>query len=123
MAKDRRIKGCPNPGCDRCVNIKKFKYKPIDVYCTVCQTELVHICAECLCQIEDLGPEHRICMRCESKRNQRVEKFKALTKKTVDKVGDVAADVAVKANDLANATADNVKEKLDDIKKQKRYGK
>lgn len=84
MAKDKRIKGCPNLICKRYK--KEHKYKVTDNYCTICGTELVYVCAECFEKIEDEGPEKRLCATCEAKHTERKE----AVKKGTDKVKNMA---------------------------------
>lgn len=79
--KDRRIKNCPNPSCER--SIQKHKYCADDVYCSVCAEELVFVCSKCGAKIDDQGPEHRTCAACTAK----VDDRKDSAKKTATKVG------------------------------------
>lgn len=67
--KDKRIKGCPNPECDK--NAKKFRYKSDDTYCTHCGQGLVFVCAKCFKKIDHEGVEHKICAHCEAATEQR----------------------------------------------------
>ncbi len=80
---DTRKKGCPNEGCKH--HEKKIKMKAEYRYCPLCGAELVYVCAKCFDEIEDLGPKHKICKRCEieakDKRDQVVDKVKGGAKK------------------------------------------
>ena len=74
MAKDNRKKGCPNTACE---NNKNNVSQRADVnFCPKCGTPLVFVCAKCFSEIEDLGPEHRICARCEAVADQNLDRIK-----------------------------------------------
>lgn len=85
--KDKRIKRCTNPTCER--YITKYKYKATEKYCSLCGNSLVFVCGDCFDKIEDEGPQHRICARCEAIRADRKEK--------AAEYGKAAKDMAVKA--------------------------
>ena len=60
--KDKRIKGCPEPGCAR--HNEHYKYKPSDRFCTLCGSQLVFVCAKCFKEIEDTEDQRRYCENC-----------------------------------------------------------
>lgn len=64
-SKDKRIKGCPEPGCAR--HIEHYKYKPDDCFCTLCGSKLVYVCAKCFGEIEDTEEKRRYCENCRPK--------------------------------------------------------
>lgn len=72
MAKDKRVKGCPNLNCER--HTKQYKYKATDKYCTICGETLILVCERCHCEIGDEGIEHKLCDRCEAIIADRKEK-------------------------------------------------
>lgn len=82
---DRRKKGCPNEQCVQHIN--KVKHESEIDYCPKCGTKLIFVCAKCFCQIEDIDPKHRICLRCkteaEEKRAHNIDKGKDIAKKYV----------------------------------------
>ena len=90
--RDRRSKGCPNPQCDR--NKEKFRYKASDAYCTHCGGKLVFVCERCFGPIEDAGPNHRICPRCQAKIDDRADKRRDNAQKAVGGVMAVGTAVA-----------------------------
>jgi hypothetical protein len=90
--RDRRSKGCPNPQCDR--NKEKFRYKASDAYCTHCGGELVFVCEKCFGPIEDAGPNHRRCPRCQAKIDDRADKRRDNAQKAVGGVMAVGTAVA-----------------------------
>ena len=55
--KDKRIKGCPDPGCER--HVEHYKYKADDQFCTLCGARLVYVCAKCFEEIEDSEDQRR----------------------------------------------------------------
>ena len=55
--KDKRIKGCPDPGCER--HVEHYKYKAGDQFCTLCGARLVYVCAKCFEEIEDSEDQRR----------------------------------------------------------------
>ncbi len=95
MVIDRRKKGCPNPDCD--CNKRKVKYNPDNEFCPKCGFKLVYVCVKCYKEIEDRGPEHRICDLCEAEKAERnevaVDKVKAVAGKAVAGIGVVGAGV------------------------------
>ena len=64
--KDKRIKGCPEPGCAR--HNEHYKYKPSDRFCTLCGSQLVFVCAKCFKEIEDTEDQRRYCEDCKPKK-------------------------------------------------------
>ena len=66
--KDKRIKGCPDPGCAR--HNDHFKYKPADQFCTLCGSQLVYVCAKCFEEIEDTEDQRRYCENCKPKKSK-----------------------------------------------------
>ena len=66
--KDKRIKGCPEPGCIR--HIEHYKYKPDDMFCTLCGSQLVYVCAKCCKEIEDTEDHRRYCEDCKPKQSK-----------------------------------------------------
>lgn len=66
--KDKRIKGCPNTECKRHDN--QYKYKPTDMFCTLCGSSLIFVCAECFKEIEDAPDMHRYCENCKAEKAQ-----------------------------------------------------
>lgn len=68
-SKDKRIKGCPEPGCAR--HIEHYKYKPADRFCTLCGSQLVYVCAKCFEEIEDTEEKRRYCENCRPKQADR----------------------------------------------------
>lgn len=89
MAKDNRKKGCPNTDCT--YNKDKVFQKADVNYCPKCGTPLVFVCAKCFSEIEDSGPDHKICAHCEAKADQNMDKIKDGLKKA----GQVAGSAAV----------------------------
>jgi len=74
MAKDNRKKGCPNTTCQY---NKEKKLQKADVnYCPKCGTTLVFVCEKCFNEIEDHGPEHKICAHCEAVADQKIDSIK-----------------------------------------------
>ena len=66
--KDKRIKGCPDPGCAR--HNEHYKYKPTDQFCTLCGSQLVYVCAKCFKEIEDTEDRRRYCEDCKPKQSK-----------------------------------------------------
>ena len=66
--KDKRIKGCPDPGCAR--HNEHYKYKSDDMFCTLCGSQLVYVCAKCFKEIEDTGDQRRYCEDCKPKKSK-----------------------------------------------------
>lgn len=107
MAKDKRVKGCPNTLCDR--NKKKYKYTATDKYCTLCGTELTFVCPVCFRKLADIGPDHVLCVSCQAEREDRKVNAKKRLQYISDKVGGAARfaakGVSEGAADAANAVA------------------
>lgn len=91
MAKDKRVRGCSNPTCQKAQ--EKAKFKAEENYCPICGSELVFVCAKCHGPLDDEGPRHKICAGCEATVNDRREKMADGAKK----VGGVIAGVACAA--------------------------
>lgn len=87
MAKDKRVKGCSNPDCEKAN--KKAKFKAEENYCSICGSTLVYVCAQCHGPLDDEGPDHRICGGCEATNNDRKAKAINGVKKAVGVVGGV----------------------------------
>ena len=66
--KDKRIKGCPDPGCAR--HNEHYKYKPTDQFCTLCGSQLVYVCAKCFKEMEDTEDRRRYCEDCKPKQSK-----------------------------------------------------
>jgi hypothetical protein len=92
MPRDLRKKGCPNPDCE--MNKKEKKYSAKENYCSRCGSELVFVCAECFCKLDDQGPQHRICAACEAKKKMRLDAVVDAGQKVA--VGAEKAGVAIK---------------------------
>ena len=95
--KDKRTKGCWNP---ECVNHKKHvKFPAADNYCPRCRSELVYVCARCGGRLEDINRKHRICFKCEERRESNAENRKAAVTNVMSAaaaVGTAAADIISK---------------------------
>ncbi len=103
MAKDNRKKGCPNLNC---TYNKDKTFQKADVnFCPKCGTPLVFVCTKCFCEIENSGPEHKICAHCEAKAGQSKDKIKDGLKKAGQVAGSAALAVgsAVVAKALPQA--------------------
>jgi len=74
MPKDKRVKGCSNPICER--NVNKRKYKSSENFCSLCGHKLVFVCNECFKKIEDIDEKHKICLSCEAKKEDKNQKLK-----------------------------------------------
>ena len=74
MPKDKRVKGCSNPSCER--NENKKEYKSSENFCSLCGHKLVFVCTECCKKIEDIDEKHKICLSCEAKREDTKQKVK-----------------------------------------------
>lgn len=105
MSKDKRVKACPNADCNR--SKEKYRYKSTDMYCTICGTELVYVCADCFKRIADEDPKHIRCAYCEAKRedlkhskDKKIENIKGGMAKVVQ--GGVNA-AKIGANGIASA--------------------
>ena len=66
--KDKRIKDCPEPGCIR--HIEHYKYKPDDMFCTLCGSQLVFVCAKCFKEIDDTEDHRRFCEDCKPEKSK-----------------------------------------------------
>ena len=66
--KDKRIKGCPDPGCER--HVEHYKYKAGDQFCTLCGARLVYVCAKCFEEIEDSEDQRRYCYNCKPEKEK-----------------------------------------------------
>ena len=66
--KDKRIKGCPDPGCER--HVEHYKYKADDHFCTLCGARLVYVCAKCFEEIEDSEDQRRYCYNCKPEKEK-----------------------------------------------------
>lgn len=66
--KDKRIKGCPDPGCER--HVEHYKYKADDQFCTQCGARLVYVCAKCFEEIEDSEDQRRYCYNCKPEKEK-----------------------------------------------------
>ncbi len=75
---DKRKKGCPNEECSQ--HYKKIKMKSEYMYCPICGSELVYVCSKCFDEIEDSGPKHKICKRCEIEAKEKRDKVVANVK-------------------------------------------
>lgn len=94
MTIDRRKKGCPNPECSQ--RIKKKFFGLDDRFCPKCGEKLIYVCVKCYSQIEDIGPKHRICKKCEIEKQEKKEDKKNNAKKTAEAAGVAAAGVVIK---------------------------
>lgn len=92
MAKDKRVKGCSDPSCQKAE--KKVKFKAEENYCPICGSELVFVCSKCHGPLEDEGPNHRVCSGCEAVANDRKAKAIDGGKKVGGVIGSVALAVA-----------------------------
>lgn len=92
MAKDKRIKGCSNPLCQKAE--KKSKFKAEENFCPICGSELVFVCAKCHGPLEDEGPGHRTCCGCEAAASDRKAKVVDSGKKMAAGAGSAALAVA-----------------------------
>ncbi|MFR7984128.1 MAG: hypothetical protein ACLU9N_01060 [Clostridia bacterium] len=91
MAKDRRVKGCPNETCS--MHNEKKKQPAENEYCPKCGSRLIFVCEKCFAEIEDIDYSHKKCKRCEVEAIEKKEKTKDAVKNAAGKVG--AAGVAV----------------------------
>lgn len=90
--KDRRIKGCSNPLCQKAE--KKSKFKAEENFCPICGSELVFVCAKCHGPLEDEGSNHRTCSGCEAAASDRKAKAIDGGKKVAASAGGIALAVA-----------------------------
>ena len=94
VAKDRRIKMCPN---EECINHKNRRYfLPEDIFCTICQDELVYACARCGRIFDSEGIDDTICDTCK----EAIAGKQAKRKAQMDKIGKHAG-TAVKVAGVA----------------------
>lgn len=97
MIIDNRKKGCPNELCQ--LNEKKKLQKAEIDYCPKCGTKLVYVCTKCFSEIEDLGPKHKICSRCDAEAQEKkkaiVDGVKGAGGKAAKAIGGAAAGIAV----------------------------
>lgn len=106
MAKDKRVKGCPNVTCIR--NGKKYKYSATDRFCTICGEELIFVCPVCFRKLADLGRDHILCAACQAEKEDR----KANSKKRAQYVGNKIGDLAKNAGDGISSGAKAVRGKI-----------
>ena len=102
---DMRKKGCPNKDCSMHQKEKRFDDKI--QYCPECGAKTIFVCRRCFREIEDLGPKHRLCERCEADAKARFAKIEDTVKDAGGKVLAVAATaggVAVAAAAKAGET-------------------
>lgn len=92
MAKDKRIKGCSNPLCQKAE--RKSKFKAEENFCPICGSDLVFVCAKCHGPLEDEGPNRKICGGCEAAASDRKAKVIDGGKKMAASAGSVALAVA-----------------------------
>lgn len=106
MAKDRRVKGCPNETCP--MHKEKKKQSAENEYCPKCGSRLIFVCEKCFAEIEDIDYSHRKCKRCEAEAAEKKEKAKDAVKNAAEKVG--AAGVAVVGAAVAGIQKEGVKQ-------------
>ena len=75
MAKDRRVKGCPNETCQ--MHKGKKKQSAENEFCPKCGSRLILVCEKCFAEIEDIDYSHRKCKRCEAEAVEKKEKANA----------------------------------------------
>ena len=112
--KDKRIKACTNKECECNKYIAKNKYSSSDSYCKKCGTELVYVCSKCFKRIENIGPEHTLCISCEAEIADKKDKAIGYVKKVgvaIAGVGAVAVNAAKNevVKEVANAGKGAVK--------------
>lgn len=96
QSRDRRVKICISEDCKYAGNhkgrsVKRYSYD--DKFCSFCGAELFLVCAKCFGKIEDLGPDHTVCLRCESKEDPRLKLAGDVLKAVSDAPGKVASKV------------------------------
>ena len=107
MAKDKRVKGCPNEACE--MHTKKKKQPAENDYCPKCGAKLIFVCEKCFCEIEDIDSKHKLCLRCEAEASEKKEKMKEDVKNMGSKVvafgaaGVAAVGAGMKNEGLKNA--------------------
>ena len=99
MAKDKRVKGCPDPLCER--NAKKYKYAATDKFCTICGAELTFVCPVCFRKLADMGPDHILCAACQAEKADRKANSRKRLQYIGDKVGGAARAAAKEVSDRA----------------------
>lgn len=92
MAKDKRVKGCPNEACE--MHTKKKKQPAENDYCPKCGTKLIFVCEKCFCEIEDIDSKHKLCLRCEAEAAEKKEKMKDDVKNIGGKAAALGAAAA-----------------------------
>ena len=85
MAKDKRVKGCPNEACP--MHNEKKKQPAENEYCPKCGSRLIFVCEKCFAEIEDIDYSHKKCRRCETETAEKKEKVKDTVKNAEGKVG------------------------------------
>ena len=125
MPADKRVKGCPNENCIDHQN--KVKQRVENDYCPKCGCKLVYVCSNCFSEIEDLGPEHRVCRACEAKAAEKAAHRREVLKQAGEKVGGAAfavgsaivtAVIATGKTELVSAAKKATKEVLDSVLKK-----
>lgn len=106
MAKDRRVKGCPNEACP--MHNEKKKQPAENEYCPKCGSRLIFVCEKCFAEIEDIDYSHRKCKRCEAESLEKKEKAKDTVKNAAGKVG--TAGVAVVGAAAAGIQKEGIKQ-------------
>lgn len=106
MAKDRRVKDCPNETCP--MNKEKKKQPADNEYCPKCGSRLIFVCEKCFAEIEDIDYSHKKCKRCEGEAVEKKEKAKDAVKNAAGKAG--AAGVAVVGAVAAGIQKEGVKQ-------------
>lgn len=89
---DMRKKGCPNTGCNMHQKKKKFDNKV--QYCPECGSKTIYVCRRCFREIEDLGPDHRLCEYCVADSKAKLAKAGDAVKGAGGKVAGVALGAA-----------------------------
>ena len=93
MAKDKRIKSCPNEDCMN--HIKKVRLKADLETCPVCGASLIFVCKKCFCEIPDISEKQTLCRPCLEKAMQKKEHRKETIKATAKKASVAAGTTAV----------------------------
>ena len=111
MAKDKRIKGCPNEECAN--HIKKTRFKADQEVCSDCGTELVFVCRKCFCEIQDINEKHTVCRHCLEKsiqkKEERKEAIKGVAKKAAAGAGVAVVGVG---GEIANRVLQNTEKEI-----------
>lgn len=99
-----RKKGCPNEACD--MHTRKKRQNNKVNYCPKCGTKNIYVCPRCFREIEDLGPDHRLCEYCEADEKAKLAKIGDTVKSVGGKVvagaaaaGGIAVAAAAKAGE------------------------